>query len=384
MRAIQYPPLARRLQERALGLLCQQLRPPDFSRTCTAWQLLAALVLAACVKVSLAAAAALRPGGPSRETLRQARRATLPDYDGLRRRLPGLLAATLPRGLRRRPGRRRYPLAIDLHRVPYYKRGRTPPPRVRKGQRLAGTRYAHDYATASLLCKGRYYVVAVEPFAPGETLADVVKRLLRGAARLGFSPRYVLLDRSFFTADVVRYLQRARYPFVLAVPARGKRPDAPGGPTGTWRLLDRRRGGWDRHRLGGGPAVPVAVHVRRRPDRRGRRVWAYAVWGVSWARVRGVVEAYRRRFRIEASYRLLEEGRARTSSRDEGLRLWYVALAAVLVNLWLALRREAARGRSERAYYLRVLVALAARLLAEAGAGRGGAPPAAARTRPGP
>src|SRR5262249_20584036 len=105
--------------------------------------------------------------------------ATLPAYDALRRRLPALLRASLPRGLLRHPRRRRYPLIIDLHRVPYYKRGRTPPRHVRKGQRLAGTRYAHDYATASLLRKGQYYVVAVTPYDPGESLADVTRLAAR-------------------------------------------------------------------------------------------------------------------------------------------------------------------------------------------------------------
>jgi len=155
MRASQYRHLAHELQERTTGLLRRQLHPRDYSRRCTALVLLSCLVLAAARQLSLAAVAAVRRGCPSRETLRQALYATLPDYDALRRRLPALLRASLPRGLSRHPGHRRYPMIIDLHRVAYYKRGRTPPPHVRKGQRLAGTRYAHDYATASLLRKGQ-------------------------------------------------------------------------------------------------------------------------------------------------------------------------------------------------------------------------------------
>src|SRR5439155_7839061 len=139
----------------------------DFSRRCPALVVVSCLVLAAARRLSLAAVAAVRPSSPSRETLRQAVSTTLPDYDALRREIPVLLRATLPRGLARHPGRRRYPMVIDLHRVPYYKRGCTPPAHVRKGQRLAGTRYAHDYATASLLRKGQYYVVAVTPYDPG-------------------------------------------------------------------------------------------------------------------------------------------------------------------------------------------------------------------------
>src|SRR6202034_110151 len=98
-----------------------------------------------------------------------------------------------------------------------------PPAHVRKGQRLPGTAYSHQYATAALLRKGQYYTVALTPYAPDEDLAAVVRRLLRAATANGFTPRYVLMDRSFWSTDVFRYLQRARYPFLLPVLARGKK-----------------------------------------------------------------------------------------------------------------------------------------------------------------
>jgi putative transposase len=390
MRALQYRSSAGQLQRDVVALLRQRLRPTDYSRRCTAAVLLGCLVLAAARRLSLAAVAAVRRDAPSRETLRQALYATLPDYDGLRRRLPGLLRASLPRRLARHPGRR-YPLAVDLHRVAYYKRGRTPPVHARKGQRLAGTRYAHDYATLSLLRKGRYYTLAVTPYGPGDDLAGLVRRLLRQAAGLGFSPRYLLLDRTFWAVDVFRYLYRAHCPFVLPVAARGKGPRAPGGPTGTQAFFHGRAGGSYRYRLANAHKrsawVTVVVVRRRRPDRRGRRVWAYAVWRAGVASARAVRERYRRRFRIESSYRLLEAARGRTSSRDEGLRLWYVVLAVLLANVWLALRRRPAgpEGRAP-AWYTRALAVLA-QLLLEAPAGaeaQAAATPGVARTGPGP
>src|SRR5579871_1279643 len=159
MRVSQYRQLAEQLQDRTTTLLLRQLRPADFSRRCPALLVLSCLVLAAARRLSLAAVAAVRPACPSRETLRQALYATLPHYDALRRRLPALLRATLPRSLRRPSGRRRrYPLAIDLHRVPYYKRGRTPPPHARKGQRVQGTRWArlrqHQSAAQGAVLRG--------------------------------------------------------------------------------------------------------------------------------------------------------------------------------------------------------------------------------------
>jgi putative transposase len=47
-----------------------------------------------------------------------------------------------------------------------------------------------------------------------------------------------------------------------------------------------------------------------------------------------VFELYRRRFGIETSYRLMNTMRARTTSASVTLRLFYVALALLLLNLW--------------------------------------------------
>jgi putative transposase len=372
MRALQYRDCARQVQAQTIALIQQQLRPRDFSRRCSAWQLLSSLVLATACCLSLSAVAAVRRRSPSRATLFQAWYATLPNYERLLAAVPRLLRASLPRGLRRRGGRRRYPLAIDLHAVAYYKRQRTPPAPVRKGKCLPGTAYAHQYATACLLRKGQYYTVALTPYYPGEDLASLVRRLLQQAARHGFPPRYVLMDRGFWSADVFRYLQRARYPFLLPVLGRGKRPERPGGPTGTQQFLHGRcRSGYYtytvRNRRRQAATVTIVVQRRNRAGRQGRRgriTWAYALWRMRLSTVRWVRESYRRRFRIESSYRLLEEARGRTNSRKAAIRLWYVLLALLLANAWLQARREVerqARGgaRLERCWATRLLAALA-------------------------
>jgi Transposase DDE domain len=370
MRAVQYRSVAQQVQARTLTLLQHQLQPRDFSRRCSARQLLRTLVLATTACLSLSAVAALC-GGLCRATLFRAWRTTLPDYDRLQRHTPRLLRASLPRGLRRRRGRRRFPLAIDLHSVPYYKRDCQPPVPVRKGKRLPGTAYAHQYATACLLVKGQYYTVALTPYCPGESLAELVRRLLRQAAGNGFPPRYVLMDRSFWSADVFRYLQRARYPFLLPVLGRGKRPDKPGGPTGTQVFLHglKRSGRYPytvRNRAKQGATVTIVVQRRNRAGRRGqhgRYTWAYALWRVPVQTVPWVRESYRRRFRIESSYRLLEAARGRTNSREARVRLWYVVLALLLANAWLQVRAELAREHRadpgwEPCWAIRLLAAL--------------------------
>lgn len=368
MRTSHYRHLARQVQQQTVGLLMHQLKPQNFSQRCTALVLLGCLVLAAAARISLSAVAALQSGFPSRETLRHALLATLPDYQTLLHRLPALLRTSIPRGLRKR--RRRYPIAIDLHDVPYYIRHRPAPEHVRKGQRLAGTCFKHQYATASLLRKGQYYVVAFTPYDPNDDWADLVRRLLRQAAQNGFSPRYVLLDRSFWTAAVLRYLQQARYPFMLPAQARGKKPTAPGGPTSTRRFFHGCATGTYSYTLKDPRrqlAATVTIVVLRRNQagrrrRHGRYAWVYGLWHMNLSALAWVRQSYRRRFRIESSYRMMEEARGRTSSRNEGWRLWYMVLAGLLLNVWLDLRRQAAgrQGRAPKEWYWwnRLLVSL--------------------------
>jgi hypothetical protein len=378
MRAFQYRRCAQQVQAQTIALLQHQLRPRAFSRRCSAWQLLSSLVLATASCLSLSAIAAVRRRSPSRETLFQAWRATLPGYADLLTAVPRLLRASLPRGLRRRTPRRRYPLAIDLHTVAYYKRRCTPPHPVRKGKRLPGTAYSHQYATACLLRKGQYFTVALTPYYPDEDLASLVRRLLQQAARNGFAPRYVLMDRGFWSAAVFAYLQRARYPFLLPVLARGKRPEAAGGPTGTQQFLHGRcRSGCYpyqvRNRRGQKATLTIVVQRRNRAGHRGKHgrfTWAYGLWRVRLGSVRWVRESYRRRFRIESSYRLLEEARGRTNSRKAVIRLWYVVLGLLLANAWLQLRWELAREHRadpawEKCWAKRLLAALAQVLWAQ-------------------
>lgn len=375
MRTSHYYQFARQVQEQTTTLLLSFFHPVDYSEVCSAWVLLSSLVLAAANRLSLAAVAALRPHSPSRETLRQALFATLPGYAELRRQLPGLCRNSLPR--RWRHARRRYPLAIDIHEVKYFKRQQTPPPHVRKGKYRPGTAYGHFYASASLLRKGEYFVVALTPYDPGENQAQLVRRLLRQAAANGFSPRYVLMDRGFWSRAVFRYLQQAGYPFLTPVLARGKKPMEPGGPTGTRSFFHGRKTGWYRYRVGDRHSkqkvtVTIVVHRHNRGGqhgKHGRYAWVYAMWRMDLSSIAWVHQSYRRRFRIESSYRLMEAARGRTSSRDEGLRLWYLVLAMVLLNCWLELRRAMSRCTAKLAsewyWWNRLLLALAYNLLLE-------------------
>ncbi len=176
----------------------------------------------------------------------------------------------------------------------------------------------------------------------GEALKDVIPRLLRQAARVGIRPRLLLLDRGFDSVAVVRYLQRARDPFLMPVVGHGRSPRHPKGPSGSHVFRTWKKGGWSRYTLTDAKkqtaTVSICVKGRnyRGPWKRpGRQTLVYAYWGDRPPSPDAVFATYRLRFGIESSYRQMHEARIRTTTRRPAVRLLYVGIALVLRNLWV-------------------------------------------------
>src|SRR5512135_1884310 len=208
----------------------------------TLWSLL----LAAAARItSLSDVCRRLHDAPSDETARKALLATLPDYATLQRRLNAALAGYLPRALRTRLQR----LAIDLTLIPYHGKPFRDVAEIYRGQAKDGTSPFHAYATAYVVRHGQRYTVALTGVKKGEPLKEVVQRLLRQAASVGVRPRLLLLDRGFYSVAVVRYLQAARYPFLMPVVCHGRSPKQAGGPTGSHVFRTWKTSGWSTYTL---------------------------------------------------------------------------------------------------------------------------------------
>jgi putative transposase len=253
--------------------------------------------------------------------------------------------------LRRHLRRRGRPLrvAIDLHLRAYHGQPQSDPCELYRGRAKSGTTHFHAYATAYLILRGRRVTLALAYVRHGQKMHAVLKRLMRLVARAGVKAGLLLLDRGFWSVGVIRYLQAARYPFLMPVTARGRKAKEGQAAGGTRVFWGWRRGGWGAYTMqetGGGrrARVSIVVHLRNRAGRRGQRGrehLVYAFWG--WpppASPRAVSELYRARFGIETSYRQMNQCRARTCTRHPAVRLLLVAVALVLRNVWVLLHWE--------------------------------------------
>src|SRR5258708_6881983 len=78
-------------------------------------------------------------------------------------------------------------------------------------------------------------------------MADVVKRLLRQAGEAGVKPRLLLLDKGFYSVEVIRYLQSARVPFVMPAKVQGRKPKGAPPATGIRAFKQWKKSGWRTH-----------------------------------------------------------------------------------------------------------------------------------------
>jgi hypothetical protein len=323
----------------AVQHLVTSLQLADYAVSVAA-TLLAKLLLWACAtRRSLSALCQRCRHTPSDESVRLALLHALPpEQDTLQRRLLVGLHALVPRAARRRP----LPMAIDLHYRPYY--GVKGTPGTIGGQRKNGTKQFWAYATCVVLLEGLRLTVGLTAVRKGQRLAELVAGLLQQAAGAGVRCAWLLLDRGFYAADVVQYLQQQHVPFVLPMIRRG---DA-GRGSGTQRFFARTAAsGWYRYTWTARPrrwdaaagklrktaAVTVSVRVCV-VARAGKRPWVYVAYRVNWSPAL-VRKRYRLRFGIETSYRQLGSCLALTTSKDARVRLLLVGVALLLRQWWV-------------------------------------------------
>jgi putative transposase len=301
--------------------LADRLGLTDYSATAPRSLLARCLLLAAATGFTLSHAAQ-RLARRGRETIRKGVAAALPDDPRvLEDRLAAGLRHTLPRRYRGRP----LPVAIDLHRRPYYgDRRRTPA--VTGGPFAAGTSWYWSYATAVSVKPGRRYTLGVTAVGPGDAMPDVVDRLLAQVGRTGLPVRYVLLDRAFYAVGVVAALARRGLRFVVPVVRRGR--------DGA-KFFRRGTRGWFTHTFGSrNHAASATVRVAVVPGPDGNRPLVFAC-SAGFRSGPAVALAYRRRFGIETSYRQLGECLAGTTSRDVVYRLLLVGVSLLIRAWWV-------------------------------------------------
>ena len=195
------------------------------------------------------------------------------------------------------------------------------------------------YATVSIVHDHQRYVLALRFVEKGERMETIVVWLLNRLKSMGISICCAYFDKGFCCVPVLQMLQRRKLRFVMPIPVRGKS----GGVRNlfhsascktTYTLNSPNHGELNLN------AVVVKKYSKGRYKRKGARWFAYAVARIPKSIApHQVFERYRQRFGIEASYRQMNQVRARTVSRNPVIRLLLVGLAFVIFNLYITNRQ---------------------------------------------
>lgn len=243
------------------------------------------------------------------------------------------LQSRLPRRFRK--GKHR--LAIDLHLLPYYgQASAAEAPYIIRSAAKSGTTQFFAYATLYVIRRHQRFTLAIHAVHRQDTWVAVLTFLLAHVEALGFRIHRLYLDRGFYSVPVIRWLKALNIPFLMPAIIRGKQ--------GGTRALCQGRTSYKttyhlRSSTYGSVACQMSIVCTYRKGRRQRHGIQYSLYVSHRMNVspHAVQADYRHRFGIESSYRLKNLCRIRSTTKNPVLRLLFVTLAFIIVNVWIYL-----------------------------------------------
>jgi len=290
------------------------------------------LVAAAVEKLSIESSCKLLENAPSPNVVRTQVKSYLNEggLNELEKRLNEMLVARLPKKLLHRV----LCCAADITEIPYHGQDDGTNDLIRRGKAKSGTTHFHCFGTLVALHRNKRYTLAVTLFRKSEKIQDGLHRLVERGQTVGLHIKRLYLDRGFDNNAVVAYLKKQTFPSIIALTIRGKT----GGTRGLCKGRKSRKVTYTRQsRTYDDQTFEIWIvckYSKGRYRRKGVNYFGYVLIGKLKMSPRQIYDEYRQRFGIESSYRLMNQVRARTSSRSVGLRFLFVAIALLLLNLW--------------------------------------------------
>ena len=305
---------------------------------CTTDDLFKVLVGVAATKGTLEAVCADLVGTPDPHTIRgyfneQLGVEELPE---LAQQLNAALAAEVPRRARRHA----QAVALDYHDRPYYGKGEQAQELWVRGKAKDGTTRFYRVATAYLVLNGLRLTLALPFVLPDDDPVSVLDLLLQRVQVQGLRVSCLLLDKGFAGIAVMEYLTRQGQAALIACPIRGT--------TGGTRVLCQGHKSYGATHTFKGPQgvectasllVCRVVTTARRTGRHVRQAdWLVFVQIPLALSPRYARHLYRSRFGIETRSRGEGQVRGWTTAKNPAYRFVLIALAFVLLNVWIHLR----------------------------------------------
>ena len=226
-------------------------------------------------------------------------------------------------------------LAIDLNLIPYYgKPTEKDKEYIYRGQAKNGTCSFYAYASLYVIGKNKRLTIAIIGVKKSYSNVAIITYLLDKVQSLNLKFKRLYLDRGFYSSAVIRWLMALDIPFIMPAIRNGK-------TGGINQYLKGKKSYKTTHTLNKDkdnevtfPLWIVGKYLKGKRGKFGIEYLPYVVYKVNIS-LDYIYQDYRKRFGIESSYRLKNLCRIRTTTKNPIIRLLYVGISFLLVNIWI-------------------------------------------------
>ena len=231
---------------------------------------------------------------------------------------------------------KKYQFAIDLTNDPYYgKIDDTNADYIIRSKMKKSTTYFYSYVSLYTIRKGERLTVAVFPVKKGVKMVEYVRKCMETIQQLDINVEVLCLDRGFYLKEVFAFLQGEGIPHIVPVKKHSIEMKT---------LLKGKKARFARYTMKGkvkSLEMDIAIDVQYQQGKMGKYGnvnLGYVVHGLNWT-TRRIYNTYKTRFAIEASYRIRNSVKCKTSSKNVTIRYLYAIISLLLKNIWVVLQR---------------------------------------------
>ncbi len=222
---------------------------------------------------------------------------------------------------------RKHMVSIDYTYIPFYGDRSTSMVVGKKPEK--GTSFGFCFATLNVIEAGRRMTLDAVPVGTFDSMDRVVERLLK-TARKKIKISCVCLDRGFFSADVIKKIDSMGFKFIMPAIRNEKIKRLMESMPVPYAITDYEMG----------DCTFNLVFAEGKKDREGNRMKIcfatnIGAKGNNRNLAENLVFRYNKRWGIETSYRVIGDFRARTTSVNYLVRLFYFMFSVIVYNLWV-------------------------------------------------
>ena len=232
---------------------------------------------------------------------------------------------------------KKYEFAIDFTNDPYYGEVDISNEKyVIRGQEKKSTNSFYSYVSLYIINKNERFTISVLPVEESKSKVYYLSYFIDLIKSLNFGIKILCLDREFYSINVFDFLKNLNIPHITPVVKKGDKIK---------KILTGNRNRFDTYLMKNSEKeilLEIAIDVKYlkgKRSKKGHENLGFVVYGINW-NPRKVSTVYRRRFAIESSYRIRNQVKPITSTKNVIIRYFYALISFLLKNIWLCLQKK--------------------------------------------